>query len=173
MKRRFWRLAQRRRVPRPTAAKPRAKSRKAPGSGTAASVFTEAQLRRAAAEARLTALKNADPDSLPSVRESLLVRDLKARYADLDRKVAQIAERFGPQWPELESTRAELERLDGRLAQETDQIVLRVLRAAEAEYLEAREEERALTRLLEDKKGQAQRLNRQSVEYVSLAAEVV
>jgi capsular exopolysaccharide synthesis family protein len=134
--------------------------------------FTEAQLRRAAAEARLSALKDADPDSLQEVRESLLVRDLKARYADLDRQVAQMDERFGKQWPQLASVRAEMEQLQGRITTETDLIFHRVLRNAQVELTEARAEESALAVLLEDKKGQVQSLNRQSVEHESLQAEV-
>jgi len=74
---------------------------------------------------RLAAARTArdNPNALPAVIESNIIRDLKARRSEALARASDIAVRYGPQHPETRRIQDQLRQLDGELAREMGNII--------------------------------------------------
>ncbi|HXV76853.1 MAG TPA: polysaccharide biosynthesis tyrosine autokinase [Candidatus Polarisedimenticolaceae bacterium] len=133
---------------------------------------TEAQTTLARAEAAYHAVRSAAPEALPEVMNSPLISRLREEYAGLEAQVSEQSERFGEDWPVLQTLTTKLRQAERRLAIETELISQQVRAGAEADYDRARNEVQNLEALLDAQESAAQRLKRDAVEFANLQSEV-
>jgi len=131
-----------------------------------------ARAHLAIAQAHLDAVNDTEADSLPEVRKSTLVGELRRKYAEIEREHGQMAERFKPDWPPLAQLRNELEQTEDRLSLEIDNIAEQVRGAAYAEYVEAQGEVKYLQDELDSVKAQVRGVNAEGYLYRTLVAEI-
>lgn len=131
-----------------------------------------ADARLALAEARYESLLDADPDSIEAVMSSPLISRLRQSHAELERGARQMAERFGPEWPDRVRLELETGQAAARLELETERILRQVRQAAEADRNAARAEVRALGRRVSERKAEVQNAKAEAVEYASLQDEI-
>ncbi len=134
--------------------------------------YVAAKGRLALAEARLSAIQSAVPDSLPEVLASPLILGLKSQYAEIERRRSQLAERFRADWPAMRQLDEELSQARARLEIETQGIARQVKSVAEADHAQARAEVESLGRRVDEQKLEVQRVNRDATEVASLKAEI-
>lgn len=134
--------------------------------------YTRAQASRIEAEARYAALREAGPDDLPEVRENKLIQELTAKAAELERRHAQMSEKYKPDWPEMVRLRSEMEETRDRIASERRSIYGQVVGAAEGAYRAARNEEGYLRTAFEGMKRESQDIGLKEIQYNNLKAEV-
>ena len=72
---------------------------------------------------RLTAPLTDNPNALPAVIESNIIRDLKARRSEALARASDISARYGPQHPETRRIQDQLRQLDSELAREMGNII--------------------------------------------------
>jgi len=128
--------------------------------------LNRAEAERIRAESRYENIRAAVADSdaggeMPEVIASPTVRDLKLEYIRAKLRHEDLAERLGPNHPEVRTVRAALEAVRARL----DVEVRSVLAAAEAEYLRARKQEEELRAVLADQERAVMEFNRLAGEY--------
>jgi capsular exopolysaccharide synthesis family protein len=107
------------------------------------------------------------PDSLPGILQNPYIQSLKTRLVELERRRAQISERYGEKHPEMLTVNAEIQ-------DATRQLNLEIARQVEAirhDYESARLEETTLATALEEQKDAATDLNRKSVNYTVMQRE--
>ena len=134
--------------------------------------YIEARGRLAVVEARYGAVRNGSPESLPEVLNSSLINTLRQQYAEMERKYTQMAERFKPDWPDMQQLQGEMEQSRQRLELEAQNIAGRVARVARADYEKAKAEVANLEKQVATQKIEVQRVNRDAIEYASLKAEI-
>ncbi len=134
--------------------------------------LADARRRAATAAARAEALESTEPESLPEVRDSVLINNLKQEYAALERRHGQMADRFKPGWPELAELTLELERADERLRLEVSRIAEQTLQTARAERRQALTEVENLERQIELEEDKVAELQRAALEFGGLKAEI-
>jgi len=100
-------------------------------------------------------------DSFPAVMANDYVMKLKSELADLQRRRAQMAEKYGDKMPQMTDVASQIQTTEAKLKVETDKIVASV----RAEYQAALQNERSLANALESQKNEAYSLNRKGVEY--------
>jgi capsular exopolysaccharide synthesis family protein len=133
---------------------------------------TQARAERAAAEARYRSLASADPGSLLEVQTHTTVEALRQERAALQREVAILASKFKDDWPELKRAKESLEEVDEKLAIEQRAVAKKVVAAAQREFREARDREMLLSREATSQKGEAQELNKLTIDYNQIKAEI-
>ena len=128
-----------------------------------------ARQRRAAAEHAYTQVKNAkDHEILPVVMRNPLSVRLKEAQGDAERRVAELASRYGPEHPRLMHAESEL-----KTAQEsTRRHVETVVASLASEYELARANEQAAEHSLAEAKGNVQQINRKEFDLGSLERAV-
>lgn len=134
--------------------------------------YTRAQASRIEAEARYAALRETQPRQVPEVRDSALIQELAAKSAELERRHAQLSEKYRPEWPEMMRLSREIDETRARIDSEHRQIYQQVLGAAEGAYRAALNQESYLKRAFEDTKGQSQDLSLKEIRYNNLKAEI-
>ena len=133
---------------------------------------TTARAERAAAEARYRSLASADPGSLLEVQTHTTVEALRQEHAALQREVAILASKFKDDWPELKRAKESLEEVDEKLDAEQRAVARKVVAAAQRELREARDREMLLAREANSEKGEAQQLNKLTIDYNQIKAEI-
>jgi capsular exopolysaccharide synthesis family protein len=134
--------------------------------------YVEAKGRMALARARHEAVRELPPDSLPEVLNSPLINSLKEEYAEIERRHSLMSERFKPEWPALVELEGEMEQARERLELEIASIVGQVRGNATADYERARAEVQNLDAEVARQKVEVQRVNRDTIEYASIKAQV-
>ena len=105
-----------------------------------------------------------DRESLSVVVQSPLVQSLKTQLGELQRQRAQLAEKYGPKWPEVT-------KVDGQILQIESQYATAIQKAAqnaESEYKQALAQERSLQRELDSQQNSVTSLNRKNIDYTVL-----
>jgi polysaccharide biosynthesis transport protein len=100
-------------------------------------------------------------DSVPLILSNTFVQQQKSELAQLQRQRAQLSEKLGPNHPEMVKINLAIQSAEARIQSEVAQIA----QAMRNEYEAALAEERTLTAALNQQKGEAQTLNRASIEY--------
>lgn len=103
-------------------------------------------------------------ETVPLVLANEVVQKLRIEIAGLEEKRAQMAAQYGPNWPPMVTLASSIENARARLTHEMDAVV----GAVRNDYLAAQAKENALVGALEAQKGEAQGLDRKSVEYAAL-----
>jgi succinoglycan biosynthesis transport protein ExoP len=100
-------------------------------------------------------------DTFPAILQNPLIQQLKSQLTDAQRQHGQLSEQLGEKHPEMAKIRAAIQASEARLQAE----IAKVAQAVRNEYLTAQEQERSLTRMLEDQKHDALSLNQIEIEY--------
>jgi capsular exopolysaccharide synthesis family protein len=133
--------------------------------------LTKAKTERMNKEAQykqLQSIQGTDAiDSFPAVLANSYIQKLKGELADLQRKQAQISERYGERHPEWAKARSEVETADAKLRIE----IKKVVDSMEAEYRAAMTEEQSLQAALNSQKSEAMSLSSKGVGYSVLQRE--
>ncbi|PYS96031.1 MAG: hypothetical protein DMF50_06415 [Acidobacteria bacterium] len=132
--------------------------------------YTRARAARIEREARYAALKDSSPLDLAEILDSKLIQDLTAKSAELSRQIAQLSEKYKPDWPEMVRVRRQLEENESRLSAERRGIYDQVLGVAENAFKAARNQEADLKRALDDQKRQSQDASLKEIQYNNLRA---
>lgn len=109
-----------------------------------------------------TVLENpAAMDSVPVILSNAFVQQQKSELALLQRQRAQLSDKLGPNHPDMVKVNTAIQNGEARLQSEIAQLV----QSMRNEYEAAVAEERTLQAALNQQKGEAQMLNRASIEY--------
>lgn len=130
--------------------------------------LTEAQIERVNKEAIYNETRIASPDYIPSTVTNPLIQTLRADYVRLSREYKKKQELYGPDYPEIQRLKAELESAKDSLETETQNLI----KGAYSEFQAARKKESALEVVFNDQKQEAVRLNSSSILYNSLKIEI-
>ena len=103
-------------------------------------------------------------ETVPLVLANEVVQKLRIEIAGLEERRAQMAAQYGPNWPPMKELATSIGSARQRLAVEIDAVV----GAVRNDYLAAQAKENSLSGALEAQKGEAQGLDRKSVEYAAL-----
>ena len=128
--------------------------------------MTRANTVRIQREAAYSQVSNVleDPaaiDSVPLILSNPFVQQQKTELAQLQRQQAQLAEKLGPNHPDMVRIGLAIENAEAGIQVEAQQVVL-VMRS---EYEAARAEEESLAATLEQQRQEAQDLNRAGIQY--------
>jgi capsular exopolysaccharide synthesis family protein len=134
--------------------------------------YTRARATRIEKEARYAAVRDGDPGSLSEVLESTVIKDLTAKSAELERRAAQLSQKYKPDWPEMVRLRREIDETRARLEIERRAVYTQVLGVAESAWRTARNEEARLKTALDDQKRLTQEASLREIQYNNLKAEI-
>jgi len=133
--------------------------------------LTKAKTDRMNREAQFKQLQSVEGtdaiDSFPAVLANSYIQKLKSELADLQRKQAQISERYGERHPEYAKARGDVETAGAKLKLE----IKKVVDSVESEYKASVTEEQSLQAALNAQKGEALSLSSKGVEYSVLQRE--
>jgi capsular exopolysaccharide synthesis family protein len=132
---------------------------------------TRARANRAQKESLYRRLEGLGPnmsaDSLPGILQNPFIQSLKTQLAELERRRAQLSERYGEKHPDMLTVNAQIHDATRQLDLEMG----RVGDGIRHEYESARLEETTLAAALEEQKGAATDLDRKNVTYTVLQRE--
>jgi succinoglycan biosynthesis transport protein ExoP len=127
---------------------------------------------RISKETRYNELQKADPDSLP---ESLMTSAILQQRNDLARLEREYTDKLGvfkPEWPAMQSLRAQIEKAHQDLKVATREAVAKAREAARADYEMARRREESVKAALQSQRSEAMSMSRNAVDYNNLRVEV-
>ncbi len=130
--------------------------------------LTDAQVDRINKETYYKEIKNAGPDYIPRALEGSLVQRLAEEYNRLSRDYAKRSETFLPDYPEVQSLKAEMDAAKKALEDETKALVGRAYTDLQA----AVSREQALAGAFNQQRGAAFQLNSNAIQYNSLLIEI-
>lgn len=136
------------------------------------SAFTTAQIERANREATYRELRDKPYDTFPEVRASTLITSLKQEYSAKESEYKRKSQIFQDSYPEMQRLKSQLEALQKRITEETNDIARKSLAQAEAEYQASLKKEGNLGGMLEQQKGSVVSSNANAIYYNSLKIEV-
>ncbi len=136
------------------------------------SAFTTAQIERANREATYRELRGKPYDTFPEVRASTLITSLKQEYSAKETEYKRKSQIFQDSYPEMQRLKSQLEALQKRITEETNDIARKSLAQAEAEYQASLKKESNLGGMLEQQKGSVVSSNANAIYYNSLKIEV-
>ncbi len=134
--------------------------------------FTQAQIERVNHEATYRELKGKTFDSYSEVRNNPLITSLKTEYSAKESEYKRKSQIFQDSYPEMQRLRSQLDGLQKRIGEETNDIARKVLGQAEAEYQAALKKENYLQEMLDQQKGSVVSSNADAIYYNSLKIEV-
>lgn len=130
--------------------------------------LTEAQIERINKETYYNTIKNAGPDYIPRALEGSLIQRLAEEYNRLSRDYAKRSETFLPDYPEVQSVKAEMDAAKKALEDETKALVGRAYTDLQA----AISREQRLSSDFNQQRGAAFQLNSNAIQYNSLTIEI-
>ena len=136
------------------------------------SAFTGAQIERVNREATYRELKGKAYDTFSDVRASTLITSLKQEYSAKESEYKRKSQIFQDSYPEMQRLKTQLEGLQKRISEETNDIARKTLNQAEAEYQAALKKENYLQEMLDQQKGSVVSSNASAIYYNSLKIEV-
>ena len=134
--------------------------------------FTAAQIERVNREATYRELKGKAYDTFSDVRASTLITSLKQEYSAKESEYKRKSQIFQDSYPEMQRLKTQLEGLQKRISEETNDIARKTLNQAEAEYQAALKKENYLQEMLDQQKGSVVSSNASAIYYNSLKIEV-
>ena len=123
--------------------------------------LTEAQVDLIQKQAMSRLAHSESVDSVPVVRDSLVMQDLLKRQTDLNQQYTDAVGQFGPNYPRVQRLQAQLKDLQRSIAKEQKDVVGSI----DAEYQGSRERVGLLTDALNKQKQQANDLAEKLVQY--------
>jgi len=129
--------------------------------------LTQAQEDRMQKDAVYRATLSVDPELLPGVSDSQVIKDLKNERARVADSYAQATAQMGTAHPQVKQLQNQLDQVDAALKTEYQKIAERHAKA----YFIAKQREDMLTQALEQQKQAANNLNESSIEYGILKHE--
>jgi capsular exopolysaccharide synthesis family protein len=130
--------------------------------------LTDARIDRINKETYYNEIKTAGPDYIPSALNGSLVQRLGEEYSRLSRDYAKKSETFLPDYPEIQSLKAELDKAKKDLEEETKALIGR----AYTDFQAALSREQALAAEFGKQRGAAFQLNSNAIQYNSLTNEI-
>jgi capsular exopolysaccharide synthesis family protein len=137
--------------------------------------LVDARQRRAEAETAYNLVQqvksgrsSVNYDSIPAVLKSPLVAKMKENEADAQKRLSDVAKRYGPEHPKMIQARAELDAARQNTRKEIDTVVAGIAK----EYEVARANEAAVERALAQSKADIQSLNRKDFQLGVLQRDV-
>jgi len=134
--------------------------------------LVETRLRRAEAENAYNQIKNAskgaDLSSLPAVVRNVVVAEALKQQAEADRKLSEIAQRYGSEHPKYVQAEGEAKTARENVKRQIDTVVQSVTR----EYEVAKGTENMLAQTLNQAKGSVQGINKKEFQLNLLEREV-
>ncbi|MFZ6724233.1 GumC family protein [Undibacterium sp. MH2W] len=134
--------------------------------------LVETRLRRAEAENAYNQIKNApkgaDLSSLPAVVKNIVVGEALKQQAEADRKLSEIAQRYGAEHPKYVQAEGEAKTARENVKRQIETVVQSVTR----EYEVAKGTENMLAQTLNQAKGSVQGINRKEFQLNLLEREV-
>lgn len=100
-------------------------------------------------------------DTFPAILNNGFVQQLKGQLNELQRAQAQMAEKLGARHPDMLKVQSAIESTQNRINAE----VQKVVQALRNDYQAAQANERSLQASLDQQRGEAQELNRASIQY--------
>jgi capsular exopolysaccharide synthesis family protein len=135
--------------------------------GTAVTTIKTQRLEKEALHRQMR--EATSPEELPDVLRNPVIQGLRIELAGLERKDAQLAQRYLDEHPEVLQVRKQIQDTRARIADEAQ----RVVRAAENDYKAAVAQEGSLVAALEAAKSEALELSARGVQYDSLKRELL
>ena len=123
--------------------------------------LTEAEAALVEKQAMQQLAHSGNVDSLPGVRDSILIGDLTKRQEDLDEQYIDAVNQFGPNYPRVLRLQAQKKEADEAVAREKRNVVARI----EAEYQNAQERLQLLSQALDKQKAETNELAEKLVQY--------
>jgi capsular exopolysaccharide synthesis family protein len=123
--------------------------------------LTDAQADRIKKEADYTLAKGGDIDSVPAIRDSVLIQTLTGKQSELRQELSDALNRTGPNFPQVQRLQEQVKNLDTLVANEKKSIVGRI----EEDYRTAQQRERLLTDAMNDQKKETSEMAKKLVEY--------
>lgn len=106
-------------------------------------------------------------DTFPAIMSNSFIQQQKGELADLQRQQAQLAEKFGPNHPDMVRISSAIRAADAKIQAE----ISKVVQSMQNDYQQAVAQEQSLTNALEQQKQDALALNRKGIEYGVLARD--
>lgn len=132
----------------------------------------DAQVRRAEVEIAYQQIraagKEADLSALPAIQRNTAVASARGAFLEAERKVAELAERYGPEHPRMLQVQAERASARTALQSQVNLVVASITR----EFEQARAQEQALQRSLDASEESVRRVNRYEFDLGVLQREV-
>ena len=113
-------------------------------------------------------VQEASPDHFPDILRNRLIQELETNLANLKVQQAKLAAAFRPGWPELDQVTGQVQEAEAQLETERKKAV----RNVETEYSTAVQREKLLSNALETQKLEANRFNRNSIQYNIIKRQV-
>ena len=107
-------------------------------------------------------------DTFPAILSNQFIQQQKAELASLQRKQAQLSEKFGERHPEMIEVQSAIQTSQLKLQGE----VAKVVQAVRTEYQAAVAQEQSMTGALEAQKGEALAMNRKAIDYGVIQRDV-
>ena len=117
----------------------------------------------------IVAAKNdiAERESLPEIRDNVVVQKLRENYLDLSKIKADLDSRYGEKHPKIDNIQKQLEAIQGDYRRELDQ----VLKAFDKRYQALLDTESGLSKWMRQEKQQALELAKLEIEYRPLSRD--
>lgn len=130
------------------------------------SAVTRAKTERLQKEAAYTQIRSvqnnrAALDTIPAILSNGFIQQQKSELADLQRQQAQLAERLGPNHPDMIKLGVAIQSSEAKIQGE----IAKVVQAMRNDYEQALAQEQNLTAALDQQKRDALALNRKGIEY--------
>ncbi len=100
-------------------------------------------------------------DAFPAILNNTFIQQLKGQLNELQRQKAQMADKLGARHPDMVKVQSATETTETRINAE----IQKVVQALRNDYLAAQANEQSLQASLDQQRGEAQDLNRASIEY--------
>jgi succinoglycan biosynthesis transport protein ExoP len=130
--------------------------------------LTDAQIDRVNKETYYNEIVVATPDYIPDALANPLIQKLREEYSRLNREYVKKSETFLPNYPEMQSLKAEMETAKKALEDETQALIKR----AYSDFQAALKKEQALADVFNRQKREAFQLNSNAIQYNSLQIQI-
>jgi polysaccharide biosynthesis transport protein len=130
--------------------------------------LTDAQIDRINKQSYYNEIRVATPDYIPNTMSNPLIQKLQEEYTRLYRDYMKRSEMFLPEYPEIQSLKAELEAAKKALEDETQTLIKRAL----TDYQSALAREQALIGAFNSQRSEAFQLNSNAIQYNSLLIQI-
>ncbi len=130
--------------------------------------LTQAQIDRVNKEAYFKEIKAASPDYIPASINNPVIQNLRQEYARLSREYSRKQEQFGPEYPEIQRLKTDLESTKRSLQTETENLI----NSARSDYQAALKKEESLQGVFSAQKQESIQLNSNAISYNTLKTEI-
>lgn len=135
--------------------------------GDLSKTVTDAQTALAEKEALYRTAMSGNVDSLPAVRDNLVVQDLLKRKSDLDQSYAEISAQYGPNYPKVQRVATQQQEVQADLAKAR----VRIVEGIREDYNTALKHVQILEQELDKQKAEANDIAEKLVQYHILEHE--